>query len=102
MDTKLNRQTHVLLTWDLDDGISRLVWNGNLAKIIFIVNRKVIFARGFLIFPIQPDSATVISTAAAAAAAAAASTVVVAALEEEEEGACMVDCCLLFSLLIIN
>ena len=98
MDTKLNRQTHVLLTWDLDDGISRLVWNGNLAKIIFIVNRKVIFARGFLIFPIQPDSATVISTAAAAAA----STVVVAALEEEEEGACMVDCCLLFSLLIIN
>ena len=100
MDTKLNRQTHVLLTWDLDDGISRLVWNGNLAKIIFIVNRKVIFARGFLIFPIQPDSATVISTAAAAAAAA--STVVVAALEEEEEGACMVDCCLLFSLLIIN
>ena len=101
MDTKLNRQTHVLLTWDLDDGISRLVWNGNLAKIIFIVNRKVIFARGFLIFPIQPDSATVISTAVAAAAAAA-STVVVAALEEEEEGACMVDCCLLFSLLIIN
>ena len=99
MDTKLNRQTHVLLTWDLDDGISRLVWNGNLAKIILIVNRKVIFARrGFLIFPIQPDSATVISTAAAAAA----STVVVAALEEEEEGACMVDCCLLFSLLIIN
>ena len=101
MDTKLNRQTHVLLTWDLDDGISRLVWNGNLAKIIFIVNRKVIFARGFLIFPIQPDSATVISTAVAAAAAAA-STVVVAALEEEEEGVFMVDCCLLFSLLIIN
>jgi hypothetical protein len=71
---------------NLDDGISRLVRNGNFAKIIVV--KKIFLSSWFFstihLYPHR--NSTVDSTAT-----------VVALAMEEEEGAFMVDCCLIFS-----
>ena len=71
---------------NLDDGIIRLVRNGNFTKIIVV--KKIISSLWFFstihLYPHR--NSTVDST-----------TTVVALVMEEEEGALMVDCCLIFS-----